>query len=84
MDNNQYDMEESQRRLMELMVSRTLKKHGISKGKFNLSEEEREKLKSTIELLQKQSAALLGNRNTITESDVNPRTNLYDVKNDEY
>ncbi|CAH0344515.1 hypothetical protein [Bacillus sp. CECT 9360] len=83
MNNNEFDMEESQRRLMELMVSRTLKKHGISKGKFNLSEEERDKLRSTIELLQKQSAALMGNRNTITEADVNPGTNMYNVRDTE-
>jgi spore coat protein W len=76
--NHEFDMEESHRRLMELMVSRTLKKHGIKSGKSNLSDNEKEKLKSTIQFLQKQSSELLGKSNTITEDDVNQTTKMYE------
>ncbi|RFU66735.1 hypothetical protein D0466_01090 [Peribacillus glennii] len=77
MDHKGSDMEETQKKMMELLVSRTLRKHGVKKGKANLTEEEKEHLRSTIELLRKQVNEFTGKTN-VTEHDVNPHTNVYE------
>lgn len=82
MDNQGFDMEETQKRMMELLVSRTLRKHGVKKGKADLSENEKEQLKSTIELLRKQVNQFTG-KTTVTEDDVNPITNVYEEEKTE-
>lgn len=78
--NNDFNLEESQKRLMELLVSRTLKKHGINKGEHHLSDKEKQNLKETIQHLQKQSELLINKEKNITEHDVHPATNTYDDK----
>ena len=80
--NQDFNLEESQKRLMELLVSRTLKKHGVNKGENCLSEKEKQNLKETIQLLQQQSELLLNAEKKITESDVDPVTNTYVVKHE--
>ncbi|PLT33905.1 hypothetical protein [Bacillus sp. V5-8f] len=77
MDHKGSEMEEAQKRMMELLVSRTLRKHGVQKGKANLTEAEKENLRNTIELLRKQVNAFTGKTN-VTEHDVNPETNVYE------
>ena len=77
MSNNEFNMDESQKRLMELLVSRTLRKHGVKKDKVDLSDKERSHLKETIQFLQKQSEMLINQEKSITENDVNPVTNSH-------
>ena len=70
--NQDFNLEESQKRLMELLVSRTLKKHGVNKGDNSLCEKEKQNLKETIQLLQQQSELLLNAEKHVTERDVDP------------
>ena len=77
MDNNGFNMEESQKRLMELLVSRTMKKHGVRKDKVELTEKEKSHLKETIRYLQEQTQLLMEKENHVTEHDVDPATNSY-------
>ena len=65
--NQDFNLEESQKRLMELLVSRTLKKHGVNKGELNLSDKEKQNLKETIQHLQQQSELLINKEKNITE-----------------
>ena len=78
--NQDFNLEESQKRLMELLVSRTLKKHGVNKGENQLSDKEKQNLKETIQHLQKQSELLINAEKNVTERDVDPVTNTYVVK----
>lgn len=78
--NNDFNLEESQKRLMELLVSRTLKKYGAGKGAHNLSDKEKNNLKETIKHLQKQTELLMNKEKNITERDVDPLTNTYEEK----
>lgn len=80
--NQDFNLEESQKRLMELLVSRTLKKHGVNTGENKLSEKEKQNLRETIQHLQKQSELLLNAEKHITERDVDPVTNTYVVKHE--
>ena len=80
--NQDFNLEESQKRLMELLVGRTLKKHGVNKGENTLSEKEKQNLKETIQLLQQQSELLINAEKKITESDVDPVTNTYVIKHE--
>ncbi|KON68193.1 hypothetical protein ACFY5J_10005 [Peribacillus butanolivorans] len=80
MSNNEFNLEESQKRLMELLVSRTMRKHGFKKDKVDLSEKEKNNLKETIRYLQEQSQILINQEKKITENDVNPVTNSYQTK----
>ncbi|RRN72492.1 hypothetical protein EI200_07915 [Peribacillus simplex] len=75
MGNNEFNLEESQKRLMELLVSRTMRKHGFKKEKVDLTEKERNNLKETIRYLQEQSQKIINQDKNITEKDVNPITN---------
>ncbi|AOH53953.1 hypothetical protein ACQKGI_11900 [Peribacillus muralis] len=75
MGNNEFNLEESQKRLMELLVSRTMRKHGFKKEHVDLTEKERNNLKETIRYLQEQSQILINQEKNITEHDVNPITN---------
>ncbi|MGE7183240.1 hypothetical protein ACQKKK_04390 [Peribacillus sp. NPDC006672] len=75
MGNNEFNLEESQKRLMELLVSRTMRKHGFKKEKVDLTEKERNNLKETIRYLQEQSQKIINQEKNITEKDVNPITN---------
>ncbi|MGG3494694.1 hypothetical protein ABES08_02480 [Peribacillus simplex] len=75
MGNNEFNLEESQRRLMELLVSRTMRKHGFKKEKVDLTEKERNNLRETIRYLQEQSQKIINQDKNITEKDVNPITN---------
>jgi spore coat protein W len=81
--NQDFNLEESQKRLMELLVSRTLKKYGVNKGAIGLSEKEKQNLRETVELLKKQSELLINQEKHITESDVDPVTNTYSVQHEE-
>ncbi|MEH6947567.1 hypothetical protein V7068_10945 [Bacillus sp. JJ634] len=78
--NNDFNLDESQKRLMELLVSRTLNKYGVKRGSQNLSEREKENLKATIQSLQKQADLLINSQKSVTEKDVNPVTNTYEIK----
>lgn len=80
--NQDFNLEESQKRLMELLVSRTLKKHGVNKGENKLSDREKVNLKETIEHLKQQSELLINAEKNITERDVDPVTNTYVVKHE--
>ncbi|MFY0779984.1 hypothetical protein AB1K18_06715 [Peribacillus simplex] len=75
MGNNEFNLEESQKRLMELLVSRTMRKHGFKKGNIDLTEKEKNNLKETILYLQEQSQKIINQEKNITENDVNPVTN---------
>ncbi|MDM5213720.1 hypothetical protein QUF94_20185 [Peribacillus sp. NJ4] len=75
MGNNEFNLEESQKRLMELLVSRTMRKHGFKKGNIDLTEKEKNNLKETIRYLQEQSQKIINQEKNITENDVNPVTN---------
>ncbi|MEE3951160.1 hypothetical protein [Peribacillus frigoritolerans] len=75
MGNNDFNLDESQKRLMELLVSRTLRKHGFKKEKVDLTEKERNNLKETVRYLQEQSLKIINQEKNITEHDVNPVTN---------
>lgn len=75
--NQDFNLEESQKRLMELLVSRTLKKHGVNKGENKLSDKEKQNLRETIQHLQKQSELLINAEKQVTERDVDPVTNTY-------
>ncbi|ASS93530.1 MULTISPECIES: hypothetical protein [Peribacillus] len=75
MGNNEFNLEESQKRLMELLVSRTMRKHGFKKENVDLTEKERNNLKETIRYLQEQSQKIINQEKNITEHDVNPVTN---------
>ncbi|MFD9624674.1 hypothetical protein [Peribacillus muralis] len=75
MGNNEFNLEESQKRLMELLVSRTMRKHGFKKEHVDLTDKERNNLKETIRYLQEQSQILINQEKNITEHDVNPVTN---------
>lgn len=77
MDPNGFGMEETQKKMMQLLVSRTLRKHGVKKGRTDLSEEEKENLRSTIDLLRKQVNQFTG-KTSVTEDDVNPITSVYE------
>ncbi|MGE7602070.1 hypothetical protein ACQKL5_06115 [Peribacillus sp. NPDC097675] len=77
---NEFNLEESQKRLMELLVSRTMRKHGFKKDKVDLTEKERNNLKETVRYLQEQSQILINQDKKITEHDVNPVTNSYQTK----
>ena len=57
--NQDFNLEEAQKRLMELLVSRTLKKHGVNKGENNLCEKEKQNLREAIQHLQQQTELLL-------------------------
>jgi spore coat protein W len=74
MTENKFEMDQSQQKLMELLVSRTMRKHGVKTGRTNLSEKEKEKLKSTLEFLQMQANKVLNNNKQVTEED--PTTQL--------
>ncbi|MFJ8244394.1 hypothetical protein [Peribacillus asahii] len=78
--NDDFNLDESQKRLMELLVSRTLNKYGVKRGSQNLSEREKENLKATIQSLQKQADLLINSQKSVTENDVNPATNTYEIK----
>ncbi|MFB5282467.1 hypothetical protein [Peribacillus sp. Hz7] len=78
--NDDFNLDESQKRLMELLVSRTLNKYGVKRGSQNLSEREKENLKATIQSLQKQADLLINSQKSVTENDVNPVTNTYEIK----
>ncbi|MFD0048897.1 hypothetical protein ACFVHQ_06125 [Actinomycetes bacterium NPDC127524] len=78
MNEKDFNVADSQKALMELLVSRTLRKHGVQKGKHDLSEKEKANLKETVKYLQEQSNKLMQSENSITEKDVNPRTNIYE------
>lgn len=78
--NNDFNLEESQKKLMELLVSRTLKKHGVKKGEHDLSDKEKQNLKEMIEHLKRQSELLMNKEKHITEHDVDPITNTYEEK----
>ncbi|MGE7764158.1 hypothetical protein [Peribacillus sp. NPDC096540] len=75
MSNNDFNLEESQKRLMELLVSRTMRKHGFKKEKVDLSEKEKSNLRETVRYLQEQSQKIINQEKNITEKDVNPITN---------
>ncbi|MEY9865925.1 hypothetical protein ACDZ29_17010 [Peribacillus sp. RS7] len=75
MGNNEFNLEESQKRLMELLVSRTMRKHGFKKGNVDLTEKEKNNLKETVRYLQEQSQKIINQEKNITEHDVNPVTN---------
>lgn len=75
MGNNDFNLDESQKRLMELLVSRTLRKHGFKKEKVDLTAKERTNLKETVRYLQEQSLKIINQEKNITEHDVNPVTN---------
>ena len=75
MGNNEFNLEESQKRLMELLVSRTMRKHGFKKENVDLTEKERNNLKETVRYLQEQSQKIINQEKNITEHDVNPVTN---------
>lgn len=75
MGNNEFNLEESQKRLMELLVSRTMRKHGFKKGNIDLTEKEKNNLKETVRYLQEQSQKIINQEKNITEHDVNPVTN---------
>ena len=75
MGNNDFNLDESQKRLMELLVSRTFRKHGFKKEKVDLTEKERNNLKETVRYLQEQSLKIINQEKNITEHDVNPVTN---------
>lgn len=77
---NDFNLEESQKRLMELLVSRTMRKHGFKKDKVDLTEKERNNLRETVRYLQEQSQILINQETKITEHDVNPVTNSYQTK----
>jgi spore coat protein W len=72
------NFEESQQRLMEVLVSRTLRKYGMKKGATELTEKEKSTLKETVEFLQEQAKQLIQQQNSITEKDVDPVTNVYE------
>jgi spore coat protein W len=72
------NFEESQKRLMEVLVSRTLRKYGMKKGATELSEEEKNTLKETVQFLQEQTKQFIEQQNSITEKDVDPVTNVYE------
>ncbi|MFJ7976125.1 hypothetical protein JNUCC23_06905 [Peribacillus sp. JNUCC 23] len=78
MSEKELNLGDSHKKLMELLVSRTLRKNGFNKESIDLSEREKKNLKETIELLQKQSQSFIDQQNNITEQDVNPITNVYD------
>ncbi|RID83615.1 hypothetical protein D1953_14995 [Peribacillus asahii] len=78
--NDDFNLDESQKRLMELLVSRTLNKYGVKRGSHNLSEREKENLRATIQSLQKQADLLINSQKSVTEKDVNPVTNTYEIK----
>ena len=78
MSEKELNLGDSHKKLMELLVSRTLRKNGFKKESIDLSEREKKNLKETIELLQKQSQSFIDKQNNITEQDVNPITNVYD------
>ncbi|MDM5357670.1 hypothetical protein [Peribacillus sp. ACCC06369] len=75
MGNNEFNLEESQKRLMELLVSRTMRKNGFKKGNVDLTEKEKNNLKETVRYLQEQSQKIINQEKNITEHDVNPVTN---------
>jgi spore coat protein W len=75
MGNNEFNLEESQKRLLELLVSRTMRKHGFKKGNVDLTEKEKNNLKETVRYLQEQSQKIINQEKNITEHDVNPVTN---------
>ncbi|KMY49121.1 hypothetical protein [Peribacillus loiseleuriae] len=78
MSEKELHLDDSHQKLMELLVSRTLRKHGFKKDSIDLTEREKKNLKETVELLQKQSQSFIDKQNNITEQDVNPITNVYD------
>jgi spore coat protein W len=78
--NQDFNLEESQKKLMELLVSRTLKKYGVDKGARDLSDKEKNNIKELIEHLQQQSKLLTNKEKNITEHDVDPVTNTYEEK----
>ncbi|WP_110929121.1 hypothetical protein [Bacillus massiliglaciei] len=78
MDLNGFNLEESQKRLMELLVSRTLRKHGVKTDKLDLSEKEKRNLRETVELLKQQSELIINQKTKITEHDVNPVTKKFE------
>ncbi|MGE8079482.1 hypothetical protein [Peribacillus loiseleuriae] len=78
MSEKELHLDDSHQKLMELLVSRTLRKHGFKKDSIDLTEREKKNLKETVELLQKQSQSFIDQQNNITEQDVNPITNVYD------
>lgn len=79
MTDNNFDLSETQKKLMELLVSRTLKKHGVKKA-TDLTDREKQSIKEMIQDLQKQSEMLINKQKNITEKDVNPLTNTYEEK----
>ena len=78
--NQDFNLEETQKRLMELLVSRTLKKYGANKETLDLSDKEKQNLKELVQHLQQQSELIVNKEKNITEHDVNPLTNTYVVK----
>ena len=80
--NQEFNLEDSQKRLMELLVSRTLKKYGANKEAVNLSDKEKENLRETIKQLQQQAALLTNKEQHITEKDVDPETNTIVIKHE--
>ena len=80
--NQDFNLEESQKRLMELLVSRTLKKYGANKEAVNLSDKEKQNLRETIQQLQQQAALLTNKEQHITEKDVDPETNTLVIKHE--
>ncbi|WP_409290001.1 hypothetical protein [Peribacillus sp. SCS-37] len=69
---SKYD--EAQSRLMELLVSNTLKKYGAQPNSIRLSDDEKKELRKTVKKLKKQADKFLSNlHKSVTENDAGPK-----------
>lgn len=79
--NQDFNLEESQKLLMQLLVSRTLKKHNVNTEELNLSDKEKQNLKDMVQHFQQEFEHLMNKEIKITENDIDPRTNTYEENN---
>ncbi|WP_099354174.1 hypothetical protein [Fredinandcohnia onubensis] len=73
------NLQESQQKLMEILVKNVFRKHGIKPKSNTLTSQQRQEIRNTMQKLQKQTQHFLENaQKNVTENDVNTQTHLAD------
>nr|WP_309101279.1 hypothetical protein [Fredinandcohnia onubensis] len=74
---------DSQQKLMNMLVQNVFQKNGIRPTTRNLTSQQKREIRNTIQKLQQQTQEFLNNtQRRVTEDDVNPVNNLVETPND--
>lgn len=76
------NLQDSQQRLMNMLVRNILNKNGVQANTRNLTNSQKQELRNTIRRLQQQTQQFLNNMQTnVTENDANPETGMVESSN---